>query len=246
MQSQSPKPDFWLEPLDEKHLQGFHELSSDEQATLWSSLRSTATLEASAVVLTHALAKDSGRPWLVSCAVMSSNDPPPGAHDVTPANATTKMIGVVRTTRASPWGLMIGYKLRSDCWGRGYATRAVCAFLDVYWSQPRRAPRGEMFVEETSNTHEAGSGVSMDRMSTRNGNAITRAARLGGDANEVEITHLVAQVDLDNLGSMRVAEKCGGQLVTVAKESVKVWRFPERRDMAVWRLNKPSASAESG
>ncbi|KAK2060925.1 hypothetical protein LY76DRAFT_590976 [Colletotrichum caudatum] len=170
---------------------------------------------------------------------MSSNNPPPGAHDATPANATTKMIGVVKTTRASPWGLMIGYKLRSDCWGRG------CAFLDVYWSQPRRALRGEVFVEQTSDTHEAGSGVSRDRMSTRDGDTMTRAAGLGGDADEVEITHLVAQVDLENLGSMRVAEKCGGQLAAVAKESIKVWRFPEKRDMAVWRLNKPSASAEA-
>ncbi|KAK1590877.1 GNAT domain-containing protein [Colletotrichum navitas] len=246
MQSQSSKPDFWLEPLDEKHLQDFHELCSDEQAAFWSSQRSTATLEATAVRLTQAFAKDIGKPWLVSCAIMSSNHPPQGAHDATPATATSKMIGVVRTTRASPWGLMIGYKLRSDCWGRGYATRAVCAFLDIYWSQPRRAPRGETLVQQALDNHEARSGLSRDETSTRDGNTMTRVVGFGGDADEVEITHLVAQVDPDNLGSIRVAEKCGGKLVTVAKESVKVWRFPEKRDMAVWRLDKPSASAESG
>ncbi|EFQ26581.1 hypothetical protein CGRA01v4_09224 [Colletotrichum graminicola] len=245
MQSQSSKPDFWLEPLNEKHLQDFHELYSDEQADAWSCQRSTATPEASAVLLTRASTNDAGKPWRVSCAIMSSNHPPPGAHDATPATATTKMIGVVKTTQASAWGLMIGYKLRSNCWGRGYATRAVCAFLNIYWSQSRRAPRGEVFVQQTPNIHEASSHVSRDGASTRDGSTMTRVAGLGGDADEVEITHLVAQVDPDNLGSMRVAEKCGGRLVTVAKESVKVWRFPEKRDMAVWRLDKPSASAGS-
>ncbi|KAK1969532.1 hypothetical protein LY78DRAFT_678408 [Colletotrichum sublineola] len=78
------------------------------------------------------------------------------------------------------------------------------------------------------------------------GNMMIRAAwGLDGDADEVDVTHLIAQVDPDNLGSMRVAEKCGGELVTIDKGGVKLWRFPEKRDMAVWGLDKPSASTES-
>ncbi|KAK2018303.1 hypothetical protein LZ32DRAFT_599724 [Colletotrichum eremochloae] len=76
------------------------------------------------------------------------------------------MIGVVKTTWSSPWDLMIGYKLRSDSWDRGYATRAVCAFLDVYWSRPRRAPRREAFTQQTPDIREAGSDISRDRVST--------------------------------------------------------------------------------
>ncbi|KAK2001079.1 hypothetical protein LX36DRAFT_668203 [Colletotrichum falcatum] len=138
---------------------------------------------------------------------MSSNYPPPGAHDATRATATTKMIGVVRATRASPWGLMIGYKLRSEFWGRGYATRAVRAFMEVYWSQPRRAPRGYAFVRQTPDIHEAGSDVLKDGAPTRDGTTMTRAAGLDGDADEVEITHLVAQVDPENLGKTEVEAK---------------------------------------
>ncbi|KAK1986129.1 GNAT domain-containing protein [Colletotrichum cereale] len=244
MQLQPSKPDFWLEPLDEKHLWDFHELCSDEQAALWSSHRCTATTEASAVLLTKTFAKDAGKPWHVSCAVMSSTQSPQGAHDARPA-MTTKMIGVVKTTRATPWGLSIGYKLRSDCWGKGYATRAVGAFLDVYWSRPRRAPRGEPFIQPTPDLGEAGPDVPRDGAPTQDGTTTTMAAGLGRVSDEVEITHLVAQVDPENLGSMRVAEKCGGKLVAVDKGRIKVWRFPEMRDMAAWRLDKPSANVES-
>ncbi|GJC82747.1 hypothetical protein ColLi_05585 [Colletotrichum liriopes] len=157
------------------------------------------------------------------------------------------MIGVIRTTRASSSGLSIGYKLRSDCWGRGYATRAVGAFLNVYWSRPRWAPREEVFVQHPLGSREA-SVLDVDVLKVgapkRDENVVRRAAGPGREGAEVEITHLIAQVDPENIGSMRVSEKCGGKLVSVDRACVKVWRFPEMRDMAVWRLDKPSANVE--
>lgn len=178
---------------------------------------------------------------------MSSNYSPPGSSE-----PTRKMVGVVRTTRATPWGLSVGYKLRSDCWGKGYATRAVRMFLDVYWSQVRMAPRGEVYIPEQLKTSDKTAAAATD---TVLGGAATEKGETTAPVNgkpdgdvydeEVEITHLVAQVDPENTGSMRVAEKCGGKLVTVSRRSVKVWRFPEMRDMAVWRLDKPSDVARS-
>ncbi|KAL2873044.1 hypothetical protein SGCOL_011796 [Colletotrichum sp. CLE4] len=121
--------------------------------------------------------------------------PPDDKVDVTSTTKETKMIGIIRTTRASAWGLSIGYKLRSDCWGKGYATRAIRAFLEMYWNRRRMAQREEVFVPIAIKEEE-------NEM----------------DGGEVEITHLIAQVDPENMGSMRVSEKCGGRLIAVEKD----------------------------
>ncbi|KAK1710391.1 GNAT domain-containing protein [Colletotrichum lupini] len=234
MSLHSPRPDLWLEPLDpHKHLQGFHELCSDEKANLWSTRLHTTTLEASKerIVVNN----PETEPWHLSCAVMVSDYaslpplPAEGGNNGVPATditRETKMIGSIRTTTVSAWGLSIGYKLRSDCWGKGYATRAIAAFLDMYWSRMRLAPRREMVVVPEVRSSATGEGDD-------------------DDGDQIEITHLVAQVDLENVGSMRVCEKCGGRLVAVEKECIKVWRFAEMRDMAVWRFDKPSDSVSS-
>ncbi|KAK1731608.1 uncharacterized protein BDZ83DRAFT_746535 [Colletotrichum acutatum] len=196
--------------------------------------------------------------------------PPPlpadGGNNGVPATSNivgeTKMIGTIRTTTVSAWGLSIGYKLRSDCWGKGYATRAITAFLEMYWSQRRLAPRREAAVvtevaasaaegqrrQGDDGAHASSAGDLDQRLQTKeNGaTAATKDAESDDDdGDQVEITHLIAQVDLENVGSMRVCEKCGGRLVAVEKECIKVWRFAEMRDMAVWRFDKPSDSLPS-
>ncbi|KXH46119.1 hypothetical protein CNYM01_12845 [Colletotrichum nymphaeae SA-01] len=169
----------------------------------------------------------------------------------------TKMIGSIRTTTVSAWGLSIGYKLRSDCWGKGYATRAITAFLEMYWSRRRLAPRSEVVVlpevqaSAGGQTRQGDDGPSvptgdLDTRLLAKGNGATRDAESDVDReDQVEVTHLIAQVDLENVGSMKVCEKCGGRLVAVEKECIKVWRFAEMRDMAVWRFDKPSDSLPS-
>ncbi|KAF9879420.1 hypothetical protein CkaCkLH20_02963 [Colletotrichum karsti] len=209
MGSKPDNPDLWLEPLTpEKHMQDFHEICADEQAAQWSTLRHTDSFESSKALMEKAFMHTANKPWFINRAVMSSNYPSPNSDG-------TKMVGIVKTVRASHWGLSIGYKLRSDCWGKGYATRAVQMLLDEFWSQPRRAPRREVYA---ARKQEEG---------------------VADDDEDIEITHLIAQVDAENRGSMRVSEKCGGKVVTICEKSVKVWRFDEKRDMAVWRFDKP-------
>lgn len=90
-------------------------------------------------------ARNPQKPWLVTYAVMSSEYH--GGDNSEPVTTTrTKMVGMVRTSQPSQWGLMFGYKIRSDCWVKGYGTRAVEMFLEEYWKEPRWAPRGEVFA----------------------------------------------------------------------------------------------------
>ena len=44
-----------------------------------------------------------------------------------------KMIGLTGTNRMSPQGLENGYCLNLKYWGKGYATEAYAAFLQLYW-----------------------------------------------------------------------------------------------------------------
>ncbi|KAH0430932.1 hypothetical protein CcaCcLH18_07490 [Colletotrichum camelliae] len=233
-------PDIWLEPLTmKKHLNDFHEMCADEKACEWSSLRHTESLESSKKLMENTFTSTHQAPWLVTCAIMSSAYPAPDNE----GGCCTKMIGCVRTTRASPWGLSVGYKIRSDCWGKGYATRALKLFLDEYWGQERMAPKSGVYVSRSPTE----STVALDQSLAEK--IVSDRAQLGhasndnedddGDRDDIEITHLIAQVDPTNVGSMRVAEKCGGKFVTISEKSVKVWRFEEKRDMAVWKLDKP-------
>ncbi|KAF4811894.1 hypothetical protein CGCSCA5_v009564 [Colletotrichum siamense] len=220
------------------HLNDFHEMCADEKACEWSSLRHTESLESSKKLMENTFTSTRQAPWLVTCAIMSSKYPAPD----TEGGYCTKMIGCVRTTRPSPWGLSVGYKIRSDCWGKGYATRALQIFLDEYWSHERTAPRSDVYVSPSPTETT----VVLDQSLAENN--VGDGAQLGhvsneakdGDGDDIEITHLIAQVDPKNVGSMRVAEKCGGEFVTISEKSVKVWRFEEKRDMAVWKLDRPS------
>ncbi|KAF4820797.1 hypothetical protein CGCTS75_v011227 [Colletotrichum tropicale] len=220
-----------------RHLNDFHEMCADEKACEWSSLRHTKSLESSKKLMENTFTSTRQAPWLITCAIMSSKYPTPDNE----GGSCTKMIGCVRTTRASLWGLSIGYKIRSDCWGKGYATRALQMFLDEYWSQKRTAPKSDVYVSQIPVVHAVAFHESLA------GKIVDDRARLGhvsnetedGDDDVIEITHLIAQVDPKNVGSMKVAEKCGGIFVTISEKSVKVWHFEEKRDMAVWKLDKP-------
>ncbi|KAF6844543.1 GNAT family acetyltransferase [Colletotrichum musicola] len=265
------KTDLWLEPFSEEdHLQDFHEICSDEPASFWSTQPPTVSLEDSVHKMRTIYARNPQKPWLAIYAVMSSEYPGPDAEP------TTKMIGMVRTSQPSPCGLMFGYKIRSDCWGQGYGTRAVKMFLDEYWKEPRWAPRGEVFAaprrlsvaarnpsppagsvtdEASASVNDEASPMETDEASSlETDDASSTSANVfygwegkypefGGDDADmiIDIKHLIASVDLGNEGSMRVARKCGGKHVAVDRESVKVWRFGEKRDMAIWRMDRPGS-----
>ncbi|KAL0937559.1 uncharacterized protein CTRU02_207290 [Colletotrichum truncatum] len=249
MQSSRPSvsPDFWLEPLTiDNHIQDFHELCADESAAQWSTQRPTESFESSRELMKRVFIWNPQKPWIINYAFMSSKYSAPDS-DGSSGNTRPKMVGIVKTTRESPWGLSIGYKVRSDCWGKGYATRAVKMFLDEYWSQPRKAPREAIYGTREKNEADIVTfhvTPALD-VSDQTQNMGKPDSEEDGDG-EIEITHLIAQIDPMNLGSMRVAEKCDGNFITISKKSLKVWRFDEMRDLAVFRFVKPSAVAPPG
>ena len=195
---------------------------------------------------------------------------------VRPANATqgpaidaaeATLVGLIRFGSSTPGGPMVGYRIRSDSWGRGYATRALRQFLAWFWSETRRGPRGALFAPHHSVVIPAADGeaeasamavdpseaavatagsVSESRdAETNHAVGAEKAAetpapepKAEGD-DEIEITFILAGVDPENIGSRRVIEKCGGVHVRTVKKGLKLWRFAEKRDLAIYRWDKP-------
>ncbi|KAJ4263947.1 hypothetical protein NW762_005985 [Fusarium torreyae] len=122
--------------------------------------------------------------------------------------------GFISAASPSPNGLLLSYHLRHDCWNRGYATAAVKLFLEEYWSSPRMAPRNEIYTDRELDGIEQ------------------------GDSDQViEIKHLIGEVDIENKGSARVIEKCGGSIIGTFED--ELLRFQGPRSHAVWQLDKP-------
>ncbi|KAF4965312.1 hypothetical protein FSARC_6858 [Fusarium sarcochroum] len=117
--------------------------------------------------------------------------------------------GFISAASPSPNGLLLSYHLRYDCWNKGYATAAVRVFLDEYWGLSRMAPRNEIY------TH----------------------CELADSDQAVEIKYLIGEVDVENKGSMRVMEKCGGKIIGTIED--ELLRFQGPRSHAVWQLDKP-------
>jgi RimJ/RimL family protein N-acetyltransferase len=89
----------------------------------------------------------------------------------------------------------IGYMLRKEMWGKGYATEALEAVLKAYW----RLKRTEVDVEEE--TQEAVVDQAQDAKE-----AAYQEERGGGD-RQIEI--LLAVTEAANAGSRRVLDKFG-------------------------------------
>jgi RimJ/RimL family protein N-acetyltransferase len=113
--------------------------------------------------------------------------PPRDAETYNPAiclASTGELIGlggVFATDSKLGWP-EVGYMLRSEHWGRGYATEFLKAFVQMWWSLPR---------SEAETRVDA---VSVDALRGR----------------EVEVPELLcAMVESTNIGSLRVMEKAG-------------------------------------
>ena len=151
------------------------------------------------------------KPWILTKAIMVPNPAAEGGEEA---------VGFVFTARPSPWGLKLAYYLCDDCWGKGYASAGAKKFLEEYWSEPRRAPLHEIYrdVDEDGN--------------------LVEVEVANKDEQLVEIKHLIAEVDYGNIGSMRVAEKCGGNIIDSFDD--RLTRFEGLRKHAVWKIEKPS------
>ncbi|KAM4058053.1 acetyltransferase (GNAT) domain-containing protein [Hirsutella rhossiliensis] len=108
---------------------------------------------------------------------------------------TGEMVGVGGCHRTCGGGLgwpVLGYMLRREFWGHGYATEFLAALLDAWWALPR-VPVPELRVERS-----------------------TVDAVGGGDGSAREC---IVAVTLDaNSGSQRVLDKCKLELVKVWEE----------------------------
>ncbi|KAK7962214.1 acetyltransferase domain-containing protein [Apiospora aurea] len=120
--------------------------------------------------------------------------------------ATGELIGLGGVHRvASPvlgWP-ELGYQLKREHWGKGYATEFLRAFLERWWALPR--VEVEIEVDALSVAAADCSGGSQD-----------------GDGERVVPEMLAAMVDANNPGSWRVMQKAGF-------EQFKEWKEPDSR-----------------
>lgn len=95
----------------------------------------------------------------------------------------------------------LGYMLRSEWWGKSIATKAVQLFLDVWWSLER--------VEVTLTETNAEDEHELHIMSLE---AKQEPLRMREDGVSVVAETIVAEIEENNIGSLRVIQKVGFQL----------------------------------
>ncbi|KFA65606.1 hypothetical protein S40285_04345 [Stachybotrys chlorohalonatus IBT 40285] len=120
--------------------------------------------------------------------VMDRFLPPNDARDFNYAiclGDTGEMVGVggVRSMEGTLGWPELGYMLRKEAWGKGYASEFVAGFLRAWWS----LPRAERAIR------------------------VDRDAIVGDDDGPVTHEHLVAITQDGNLGSQNVLRKMGMQ-----------------------------------
>ncbi|CAM1502149.1 Fc.00g041330.m01.CDS01 [Cosmosporella sp. VM-42] len=214
MASRSTKtePRVRLEDLSMKHVHDFHKMWSSERVALYSSRLVNDNFEESRDIFQRSFIDTAAKkPWIVKKAIMVPKSGVQGGEEAA---------GFISTGRPSPHGLKLAYQLRDDCWGRGYASAAAKQFLHEYWSRPRVAPLNEIYGQYDEN------GDPVEAVETNAADGI------------IEIKHLIAEIDFENKGSMRVAGKCDGRIIGTI--DIKVLRFDGLRPHAVWQLDKPS------
>ncbi|OAA82223.1 Acyl-CoA N-acyltransferase [Akanthomyces lecanii RCEF 1005] len=112
--------------------------------------------------------------------------------------ATGTLVGTIGShIRADLLGWpALGYMLRKEAWGKGYATEMLHGFLEVYWS----LPRGEALVELAADSSTV---------------PPSAAARAQAAADEiVTVPEQIAAITLDsNVASQNVLLKTGFKLV---------------------------------
>jgi len=103
----------------------------------------------------------------------------------------------------------VGYMLRTEWWGKGVATKALQAFLDAWWVLDRREV--ELDLRGVEDEHES----HLMRLEWNNEKS---DVDLGVGMRAVpEI--LLAEIEERNIGSIKVAERCGFKYRS--RESVK-------------------------
>lgn len=100
---------------------------------------------------------------------------------------------------ANPGTEEIGYMFLDEFWGRGYATEALKAYLDHYWSLDRKE-----YVRIISDGDYGEKGSDWE------------------DEEEVEVLRAITAVE--NVGSINVLKKCGFKETRHFLHENRVWR----------------------
>lgn len=95
----------------------------------------------------------------------------------------------------------IGYMLRSEWWGKSIATKAVKLFFQMWWS----LERDEVVLTEADAKDEHEQHIM--RLESEQD-----TSRVGEDGIHVVPEIIVAEIEENNIGSLRVIEKLGFQL----------------------------------
>ncbi|KAH7308769.1 GNAT domain-containing protein [Rhexocercosporidium sp. MPI-PUGE-AT-0058] len=128
------KPRIYLEPLDpEKHMEGFHELWTDEETLVWfnSPFPVKTSISESREFLLKILPNEEN-PDIEKFAMMLI--PEEGRAE----RGEGEMVGFVGTNRYKEQGMEVGYVINRRFWGRGFATEGMRLFLDMYWAMDER------------------------------------------------------------------------------------------------------------
>lgn len=105
-----------MRPWGEGDVEAFHTIWGDPEVIFWGPAKD---LEASRTLLAKFIARCAGKPWPVAW------------HAVT-ERATGNSVGnvVLQPAPFAPGDLEVGWHLKRDAWGRGYATEAARALID--------------------------------------------------------------------------------------------------------------------
>ncbi|KAH9224962.1 GNAT domain-containing protein, partial [Leptodontidium sp. 2 PMI_412] len=130
-------------PLDpEKHMQGFHELWTHEEALFWFPFPVKKSISESREFLLKILPNEEN-PDIEKFAMMlipenceaSQKEGEGGGNE---EEGKMEMVGFVGTNRYKESGMEVGYVINRRFWGRGFATEGLRMFLDMYWEMSER------------------------------------------------------------------------------------------------------------
>ncbi|EGE00714.1 hypothetical protein TMEN_10052 [Trichophyton mentagrophytes] len=137
--------------ITSEHLEGFHAIWSNAYTTRWSSRGQCKTLEDSREWMSGLLLENN--PLGENYAVLIRSDLPASELEEiqrdAPADSPLRpggMIGSLGTFRSDPVP-EVGYTFHQSAWGRGFATEAVTAFMQLFWANKPQFDAVEAFCD---------------------------------------------------------------------------------------------------
>lgn len=200
----------FLRPIAQYDLQDFHTMRTQIDVMIWTS---TGKIDGDL---------DATQSWMNK--FLPPNDKNTFNYAIEELSDPGRVIGVL----GLPWvgEPEAGYMFRTEAWGKGYATEALKAWLDYYWSLPREEI--EMVIPEENKESALDARPKGER-------ELVQARRK--DGKEI----LVAVTTKENMASQRVLSKCGFERVQV--EEVEDSREPTGKvTLVTYHMVRPESN----